>query len=43
MAFGVKGAGTQYRLLYGTREVGAASAKGGTYKDSAKYRWQTKP
>jgi hypothetical protein len=42
---GVKAAGTKYRLLNGTREVDTALPnlnRKQTYKDSMKYRWQTK-
>ena len=42
MASGVKLAGQQYGRLYGTREIAIVSLKGGTYKDSMRWRWRTK-
>jgi hypothetical protein len=47
-ASGIKLAGRQYRVLYGTREVDTALlirrlAEKQSYRDCMKYRWQTKP
>jgi ABC-type uncharacterized transport system substrate-binding protein len=44
-ALGVKAAGTKYRLLNGTREVDIVLPnlkRKQTYKESMRYRWQTK-
>lgn len=45
MAFGVKGTGRLCRVLYGTGEIDTVlqnRKRKQLYKDSIKYRWQTK-